>query len=266
LKADVRSKGLKIIVLVKWVPSTSEELIIDESGRNIKKAGVNFTLNEFDNYALEEGLRLKEETNGHLTAIAMGPLEYQEALVIALAKGADEAIHLNYEGEYDAWVASEILARLITTLEYDIIFTGLEATDTNEGQVGVLIAEKLKIPHVAAVTKVEVSDGKTRVIRELGGGVSEELEVPIPALFATLSSKNPPRYAPLMKILAARRRGLKCLELKDIRINIDIVKPRVRIVKMLTPERKKTLKIISGKNVEEQVANLFNILLEKGVV
>jgi len=264
------STGLKILTLLKWVPSISQDLTINENGKSIKTEGLVYELNEYDNYALEEALRLKEEhINSNVTVLTVGSVSSQEALYIGLAKGADEAIHILCEtSELDAWATADILAKLINTIsiDYDLILTGLESVDAKEGQVGVLLAEKLHLPHVSAVINIEIKNRNATVNRELGGGVVETLEIPLPAVFSIMSSKNPPRYASITRIRMARRKQVRFLVLKDIDLSDEQIRPKIKILNLVTPKREKSVEIITGETVQDVAKTLIKALMEKGVL
>ncbi|MFQ5762653.1 MAG: electron transfer flavoprotein subunit beta/FixA family protein, partial [Candidatus Bathyarchaeia archaeon] len=151
---------MNIIVCMKQVPKTEFELEIADSKMNLKEENLIFDVNEFDDYALEAALQLKEQHGGELVAVTMGPDRAREVLHLALAKGADRAVHINDPllVEADVNATAEVLARVIKGLKFDLILTGVEATDDASAQTGVLLAEKLSLPHATVVTKVTVED------------------------------------------------------------------------------------------------------------
>jgi len=148
---------MNIIVCVKRVPETADaDVIIDKSGKDIEKSGLVFDLNEWDNYAIEEAILLKEKKGGTVTVISMGGEESNESLRKCLAMGADDAVRLTdpaFAGS-DGFATAKVLAEAVRKIPYDLVFTGVQAEDDGFGQVGVALAEILGIPHVSLVNSL----------------------------------------------------------------------------------------------------------------
>ena len=177
--------SLDIIVCVKQVPETSEvELEIDSSGKGIKTESLVFEMNEWDEYSLEEALLLKEQFGGTVTAVTMGAIGADAVLRRCLAKGAEKAIWLKDESFLgsDAFATAKTLSSVIKNLQFDLIFTGAQASDDGHSAVGVILAELLGIPHASMVKKVLVEGKQIRVNRELEGGLEEVVELCTPSL------------------------------------------------------------------------------------
>ena len=145
---------MNIIVCIKRVPETADaDVIIDKSGKDIEKSGLVFDLNEWDSYAIEEAILLKEKMGGTVTVISMGGEESNESLRKCLAMGADDAVRLTdpaFAGS-DGFATAKVLAETIRKIPYDLVFTGVQAEDDGYGQVGVALAEILGIPHASLV-------------------------------------------------------------------------------------------------------------------
>jgi electron transfer flavoprotein beta subunit len=193
---------LEIVVCVKQVPATAEvDLVVDDSGRGIKTRGLVQEMNEWDEYAIEEALLIKERLGGTVTVITMGPEGSDAVLRRCLAKGADAAIWLNdeaFEGS-DAYATAKTLHAAIKGLEYDLVFTGAQAGDDNYSAVGGILAELLGVAQAQMVKKVEVGEGALLVHRELEAGLEEALELPMPALLVRKSRRScrgAPRRSP----------------------------------------------------------------------
>ena len=165
---------MNIIVCIKRVPETADaDVSIGKSGKDIDRSGLAFDLNEWDSYAIEEAILLKEKLGGTVTVLSMGGEDSNESLRKCLAMGADDAIRLTdpaFEGS-DGFVTAKILAEAIRKIPYDLIFTGTQAEDDGYGQVGVVLGELLAIPHAAVVNRLEVQDRKVKAHRELEGGL-----------------------------------------------------------------------------------------------
>ena len=211
---------MEIIVCIKRVPETAEaDIIIDKTGTGIEKRGLVFDINEWDNYAVEEAILLKEEYGGSVTVISMGPEEANETLRKALAMGADQAIRLTdpvFEGS-DGYAIARILSQVIKPLSYDLILTGVQTEDDGYGQVGPTLAEILKIPHAALVNRIDgIEGGRAKVHRELEGGLEEVLDLEIPAVLTIQSGINEPRYVSIMGIRKVAKKEIKVLGLSEL--------------------------------------------------
>jgi electron transfer flavoprotein beta subunit len=211
---------MEIIVCIKRVPETAEaDLVIDKTGRDIEKEGLVFDLNEWDNYAVEEAILLREKYGGSVTVISMGPEEVNETLRRALAMGAEQAIRLTdpaFEGS-DGYAIAKTLSQAIEPLSYDLILTGVQTEDDGYGQVGPTLAEMLGICHSAVVNQIEgIENDKARVHRELEGGLEEVLDIELPSVLTIQTGINEPRYVSIMGIRKVAQKEIKVLGLQDL--------------------------------------------------
>jgi electron transfer flavoprotein beta subunit len=217
---------MNIIVCIKRVPETTDvDIVIDRSGRDINKAGLVFDLNEWDSYAVEEALRLKEKHGGRVTVVSMGGEESNESLRKCLAMGAEDAIRLSdpaFDGS-DGYATARTLAEAIRKLPYDLILSGTQAEDDGYGQVGVAIAEILGIPHAALVNKIEIVDKKMKVHRELEAGLEEILELDLPAALTIQTGINEPRYVSIMGIRKVAKKEITALGASDLALKAEEV-------------------------------------------
>lgn len=260
---------MEIIVCVKHVPETAgAEIVIDQTGKDIKKDNLVFDINDWDKYATEEALLLKEKLGGSVTAVTIGEESANDTLRRALAMGADSAIRIwddAFEGS-DGYVTARILSRIIKGMKFDLVLTGAQASDDGFGQVGPTLAQLLGIPHAVLVTKVEINDKKGRVRRELEGGLEEMVEIELPAAFSIQTGINEPRYVSIMGIRKAKKRGVKVVSLKDIGLNEEEVGKAgslIELEELFLPPVGKTAEILEG-NPDEVSARMANILKEKG--
>ncbi len=256
---------MDLIVCVKRVAQTAEaEVKVDASGRDIVKDRLTFDMNEADAYALEAAILLKEKFGGTITAISLGAADAEDTLRIALAKGADSAIRIKAEdfGELDGFKTATLLKEVIKDIKFDAIFTGCMATDDSYYQVGPVLAEMLGVPHATLVSKVEVTEGKAQVNRELEGGLIEHLEISLPAVFAVQTGINEPRYASLIAIRRAAGKEIKVMGKSDISVE---PKTNSTLEKLFLPPVGKRAEILAG-SADEIAARTAGIIKEKGLI
>jgi electron transfer flavoprotein beta subunit len=201
---------VRIAVCVKRVPDTEARIKIGADGKSIDEAGVKFVLNPYDEYAVEEALRLKEKAGaGEVAVIALGGDAAQETIRTALAMGADRGVLLKADRTpLDPLVVARALAEELKPGGFDLILCGKQAVDDTSHAVGVLVAELLGIPSVAAVAKLEIADGKGTAEREIEGGV-EVVSFALPAVVTAEKGLNEPRYPALKGIMAAKKKPLE---------------------------------------------------------
>ncbi|MGB9629924.1 MAG: electron transfer flavoprotein subunit beta/FixA family protein [Thermodesulfobacteriota bacterium] len=260
---------MNIIVCIKRVPETADaDVIIDKSGKDIEKGGLAFDLNEWDSYAIEEAILLKEKLGGTVTVLSMGGEESNESLRKCLAMGADEAIRLTdpaFEGS-DGYVTARILSEVIRNLPYDLILTGTQAEDDGYGQVGVVLAELLGIPHASVVNRIEVQDKKVKVHRELEGGLEEVFEIDLPALLTIQTGINEPRYVSIMGIRKVAKKEIKTYGASDLNLSpqeVGVLGSDIRLEKIFLPPVGEGAEMLEGKP-EEIATKVFEILKDKG--
>lgn len=207
---------MKIVVCVKRVPETAEAALkVDACGTRLAEENLSFGMNETDNYALEQGLLLKEQFGGTVTLITVGPAASEEVLRMGLAKGADAAIRITPTNlaSIDPFATARLLAAEIRPLTPDVVLTGCVASDDASAQVGVTVAELLGITHVSLVVAMEMKQEKVATVRrELEGGLQEEFTVCLPALFTVQSGLNEPRYASILGIKRAASKPIRVVE------------------------------------------------------
>jgi len=262
---------VEIVVCCKRVPDTSEaEVVVDASGKDIRRERLAFTINEADNYTLEEALLIKEKVGGTVTLVSIGTKESDDILRMGLAKGADKAIRVHDDklAGSDAFVLARILAKSIAPLKPDLVMCGSQAGDDGQAQVGVMLAELLGLPHAAYVTKVELAGNLAKVKRELEGGLYEVLELPLPALLTIQTGINMPRYASIMGIKRAQGKELKVLDAAGAGLapeEVGAAAARTTLEKLYAPVSETHAEIIEG-DVNEASAKLAAVLRERGLV
>ena len=233
---------MKIAVCIKQVVTREWQLRVNEARTWIRDSDASFELNEPDAYALEEALRLKEKHGGEVVVCCAGPARASQVIREALARGADRAVHVEADtlATADAASVAEALASAIRDERFDLVLTGLQSDDQGFGQTGVILAERLGIPHATIIMEVQATGGGLRVKRELEGGWFQWVALPMPALLTIQSGINQLRYATLKGIMAAKK--------KEIRKVTPSGLPDAgqTIVALYVPEKSKKTQILSG--------------------
>ena len=237
---------MKIAVCIKQVVTREWQLRVDDQKAWIRDADASFELNEPDAYALEEALRLKEKHGGEVVVCCAGPARATQVIREALARGADRAIHVESEAmaTADAAAVAAALAAALREEQVDLVLTGLQSDDQGFGQVGVLLAERLGMPHATIIMEVQVEGDAMRVKRELEGGWFQWVRLPLPALLTIQSGINQLRYATLKGIMAAKK--------KEIRKAAPPAGGEMaqQIVALYLPEKGKNTQLLTGSPAE----------------
>ena len=240
---------MKIAVCIKQVPTREWQPRLNDAKTWIREQDAAFEMNEPDAYALEEALRLREKHQGEVVVCAAGPARMQQVLREALARGADRALHVEDDGlaAADAAVTADALASAMAGEKFDLVLTGLQSDDQGHAQTGVILAERLGIPHSTIVMEVQVSGPSTgsgqaslRIKRELEGGWFQWIAMPLPALLTIQSGINQLRYATLKGIMAAKKKEMKKVPMPSG------LQPGQEIVSLALPTRSKQTHVIDG--------------------
>lgn len=262
---------MNIVVCIKQVPGTTQVKINPETGTLIRD-GVEAVVNPFDEYAIEEALRIKERVgDATVKVITMGPPQADEALKSAIALGADEAYLISdraFAGS-DTWATSYTVSRGIKSLgKVDLIICGKQAIDGDTAQVGPGIAEMLDIPFVAWVRKVEeITADKIRVERMMEDGY-EVVDMPLPGLITVVKEINVPRMASLKGKMRAKKATIVSLNAATLQAEPEKIGHKgspTQVLRSFVPERKGGGEKISGE-VPELVNKLKSTILDLGVI
>jgi electron transfer flavoprotein beta subunit len=238
---------MKIAVCIKQVPTREWQPRLNDNKTWIREQDASFEMNEPDAYALEESLRLKEKHGGEVVVCSAGPSRVAQVIREALARGADRAIHVEDDGlaSADAFVTGGALAAAMKDEQFDLVLTGLQSDDQGFAQVGVILAERLGLPHATIVMEVQVPSTTTlKVKRELEGGWFQWVTMPLPAALTIQSGINQLRYATLKGIMAAKKK-----EIRKMTPSASSA-PTQKIVSLYLPEKGKKTQIISGSPAE----------------
>src|SRR5216110_3028884 len=249
---------MRIAVCIKRVPDSETRVKIAPDGKSLDEAGVKFILNPYDEFAVEEGLRLKENAGaGEVVVIALGPPAAQETIRTALAMGADRGVLLQTAGFHtDGLETARALAAELKNGAFDLILFGKMAIDDYNHQVGPMVAELLDLACVTTVAHLELAGGKGVAEREIEGGL-EVVEFPLPAVLTTDKGLNEPRYPALKGIMAAKK---KPLDVKPAALGAG----RMEVVAMRPPPDRKEGKIVGEGGAA--VAELVRLLREEAKI
>lgn len=256
---------MKIVVLAKQTFDTEAKITLDAAGK-INREGVNLIMNPYDEFAVEEALRLKEKHGGEVTVVSFGGPKAPDILRQALAMGADKAVHVGDENlsEIDEHTTATILAKVLSGLEYDLILAGWRAIDDGSAQVAGRVAEILNLPMVNMVTRLEIDGGKAVASREIEGGY-EVVEVPLPAVITAQKGLNEPRYPTMKGIMQAKKKPMQKLTLSELGLEPEKVAPKVRARKYFLPSPRAQGKILTGEPAEA-AAELVRLLREEAKI
>jgi electron transfer flavoprotein beta subunit len=215
---------MDIVVCVKQVPEvTDAELEVAKDGTQIITEDLEYDINEWDNYAVEEAVRIKEAHGGKITVITVGNEDNEDVLRQALAMGADEAIRVDEEGfeSSDARGIARGIFRAVKDLSFDLLFTGAQSSDDGWGQVGLILAEFLGLPYASLVVGIEITENKLIATRELESNTQEKVELPLPAALTIQTGLNSPRYVSIMGIQRVRKIGIKEINSVQLELSVD---------------------------------------------
>ncbi len=255
---------MKILVCIKQVPDMESKFKVDAAGTWYDNADLAWRMNEYDEYAVEQAVQLKEQLGaGDITVLSIGPDKVKETMKKALAMGCDRGAHVS-----DSDVATReplqiasVIAKYAADKDFDIIFTGMQSQDRGSGQVGVLIAEILGMPSVTTVVDFSYADGTVTAKRELEGGIKAVVTLTTPALFTSQLGLNTPRYPTLPNIMKAKKKELLSIPVADL---LD-AEPRQQTASLYFPEKKGGGLVLEG-DVGDLAEQLVKILKEKTAV
>ncbi|MDD8012237.1 MAG: electron transfer flavoprotein subunit beta/FixA family protein [Acidobacteriota bacterium] len=255
---------MNIYACIKQVPDTEASILIKD-GRTINEANVKWIISPYDEYAVEEALKLKEKNPGsRVTAVCLGPDRVQNALRTALAMGADAAVHVECAAMLDAQNTARALAHVIRAdKDFGVIFLGRQAIDDDASQVHLLLAEELSIPAATNVLVFACTGATARVEREIGEGAREVIEMAVPCVVAAAKGLNTPRYASMMGIMKAKKIEIKKVALAET--GVDEAQNKVRLLKLSAPAEKPQGRVIPGEPADA-VRELVRLLREEAKV
>jgi len=248
---------VNIAVCIKQVPDTETKVKISGDKKSIEEGDINFILNPYDEFAVEEALRLKEANGGDVTVISLGPDRVSSAIRSALAMGANKAIHLKTARiPQDPMSTADALAQVLKEGNYDLILLGKQAIDDDHQQTGPILAEKLSLACANVVTTLEIADNKLSAHRQIEGGF-EKVVCALPAIVTAQRGLNEPRYASLKGIMAAKKIVIE-------ERTVDPPADKIEVLEINYPPEKPPGKIV-GKGADA-VPELIRLLREEAKV
>jgi electron transfer flavoprotein beta subunit len=216
---------MNIVVCVKQVPDTAVERKLKAEDGTLDRASVDGLINELDEYAIEEGLRIAEAqresgNEAEVTILSMGPEKAAESIRKALSMGADKGVHLLDDGlaGSDALSTSYALAKVLSRTGFDLVICGSESTDARMGVMAAMLAERLAVPQVSLASQVGI-DGSVIRVRRLSDDGYYEVEASLPAVISVVEKINEPRYPSFKGIMAAKKKPVETLSLADAEID-----------------------------------------------
>jgi len=251
---------MEILVLLKQTFDTEEKIVLKDG--QISEEGVEFIINPYDEYAVEEALKIKEDLGGTITILSMGPDRFETSIRTALAMGADQAILLDDESLFgDEYTVSNVLAKVIQEQPYDIILAGHVAVDDGSGQVPQRVAEILGIPFIGTAVKIELEDQNVTIHRDVEGD-TEILATTLPVIITTQQGLNEPRYPSLPGIMKAKK---KPLNHPEVEVDENEIQAKTQTIETYLLAKKSAGKILSGE-ISEQTKELVQLLHDEAKV
>lgn len=252
------------VVCISHVPDTESKIKIASDGRRIDETGLKFIVSPYDEYALEQAIRLKEAQGGDVTVITFGPERASQALRESLARGATKAWHVVGDvAEADSFGIASVLAAAISQIGPDIVLFGKQGVGTDNSLVGPMVAELLDYPQVHVVTHLEVGEGKAIAHREIEGA-EEIIETSLPVVITAQKGLNEPRYATLKGIMAAKKILIETKTPSDLGLaDDDVYRKRVRLVSLELPPEKSGGRKIDGTDPAAAAREILRYIREE---
>ncbi len=253
---------MKLLVCIKQIPDMESKFRIGADGW-YDREGLAWRMNEYDEYAVEQAVQLKEQTGADLTVLSIGPERAKETMKKALAMGCDRGVHISDDGSHlkDPYEIAGVIAEFARDKNFDLIFTGMQSQDRGSAQVGVMVAELLSMTAVTTIVGFAFAAGRATVKRELEGGVKAMVEVQLPALVTCQLGLNTPRYPTLPNIMKAKKKELVSVPVAGLHKAVGLLEP----VAIDFPAKKGGGVFLEGE-VDSIADQLIAILKEKTAV
>ena len=244
---------MNVVVLAKQVPDAEAAIEIKGDGAKLE-IEQKFATSIFDEFALEEALRIRERLGGRVLVITLGAGKATEVLRTGIAMGADAALLLENAAflDGDGYSTALALSKAVAKEPYDVVLCGRQAVDDDRGEVGPMVAQFLGLPHVGAVVKLDIGEGKA-VAESLTESGREVIEVSLPAVFTVQKGLNQPRVAPITGVMKAMKAQIPKVGPEDLGLESDAVGlagSKVRVKRYLAPKKRPPVKIIGGEAAE----------------
>lgn len=255
---------MNIVVLAKQVPDPEALIEVGADGSKLE-IEQKFASNVFDEYALEEAVRLKEKHGGKVRVITLGGGKATEIIRTGIAMGADEGVLLDDEAFFDGdgYATALALSKAVAKEPFDVILCGKQAIDDDRGEVGQMVAQFLGIPHVGGIIKLEIAEGKA-VTESSSDGGKAIVETSLPALFTTQKGLNEPRVAPITGVMKAMKVTIPHLTPEDLGLNRDelgAAGSKAKAIKFMLPKKRRAVQMIPGES-QEAAKEAVRILMD----
>ncbi len=247
---------MKILVTAKRVTDPDMKIKVKADGTGVEMSSMSFKVNPFDEIAIEEALRIRDDKGGEVIVIGIGPDKAQTEIRYGLSMGADRGIHVSVGGDLDSDGVARILEKVVETESPDLVLLGKQAIDVDDNQVSQLLAGYLGWGQACFASKIEINDTTARVEREVDGGI-EVVDMDLPGVISADLRLNEPRYPALPAIMKAKKKEIKKMTPADLGVDTT---PKVVISKLSEPPQR-----ASGRIVED-VAELIKALREEARV
>jgi electron transfer flavoprotein beta subunit len=258
---------MRIVVCVAQVPDTETRIRIAPEGTRIAEQDLNWIVSPYDEFAIEEALRIKERKGGDVVLVSLGPDRVQSALRTGLAMGADSAVHVRdpaFDAADSLATARGLAAAIRTLAPFDLVLTGQQGVGGDHSQIPGLLAELLDLPQVTVAVKVEIQEGKATVEREIEAA-RETWETSLPAVISAQKGLNEPRYASLKGIMAAKKKPLEVKDAAALGLDPGALAPKTRVLAMELPPARPPVRMIEG-DPDTQARELIRLLHEEAKV
>jgi electron transfer flavoprotein beta subunit len=260
---------MKILVLIKQTPDTEAKIRFSSDGKSIEQGDVKFIVNPYDEFAIEEALKLKEKLGtGEVVIVSFGGESAKEIIVKGLAMGGDRGLLINSAGveSTDSLGVARVLANAIKSEKADIVFCGKQAIDDDNMHIGTMAAEILGWPHVNVVAKFELTGTIARIEREIEGGQVEVYDVTLPAIFGAHKLLNTPRYASLPGIMKAKKKPFDIKTPADLGVEVGALKAKSVITGYKYPPEKPKGQVFADEPIEAMVDKVVKLLREEAKI
>lgn len=247
---------MNILVCVSRVPDTATKINIGDDGKTIDDKGVKFVVNPYDEFAIEEALRIREKDGGEVTVVTVGPEKSTDILRTALAMGANKVILVKSNEDFDSYFVAKNLAEVAGEINPDLILMGKQSVDYDSLQIPSYLGEMLSIPSVSVVSKLTLDNGKAVCERDIEGG-KEIVEAQLPCIISAQKGLNEPRYPKLPDIMKAKS---KPIDQRDA-VQVDA---KTSVVGMELPSRQRANKILTDS--DEDIQEVVRLLHEEAKV
>lgn len=256
---------MKLLVCIKQVPDMESHFKVNGSGDWYSEADLAYRINEYDEYAIEQAVQLREQLGdaAELTVLSIGPDRVQEGIKKALAMGCDRGVHIKDADAHkkDPWQIASMIAAYARDKKYDMIFTGMQSQDRGSAQVGVTVAEFLDYACATTLVGFEFANGEVKAKRELEGGSKSVVRMKVPALVTCQLGLNVPRYPTLPNIMKAKKKEIEGVAVADV-----LKEESLSVTASFHPPAKKGGGIVLEGDVADLADKLINILKEKTTV